>query len=117
MLYQRVVLNQFGGPEQLELQTVDSMIEPAKDEVRVRVLVTSAAFTDVMIRKGMYPDVKEKPPFVPGYDLVGIVENPAGAVFVDHLHPYHLAFGHVPLLFHSGQGISTMSAVPVQVAP
>jgi NADPH:quinone reductase-like Zn-dependent oxidoreductase len=42
--------------------------------VRLRVLVTSAAFTDVMIRKGMYPDVKEKPPFVPGYDLVGVVD-------------------------------------------
>ena len=40
----------------------------------MRVLVTSAAFTDVMIRKGMYPDIKEKPPFVPGYDMVGIVD-------------------------------------------
>jgi NADPH:quinone reductase-like Zn-dependent oxidoreductase len=36
--------------------------------------VTSAAFTDVMIRKGMYPDVKDKPPFTPGYDMVGIVD-------------------------------------------
>ena len=42
--------------------------------MRIRVLVTSAAFTDVMIRKGMYPDVKEKPPFTPGYDLVGVVD-------------------------------------------
>ena len=42
--------------------------------MRIRVLVTSAAFTDVMIRKGMYPDVKDKPPFTPGYDMVGIVD-------------------------------------------
>jgi NADPH:quinone reductase-like Zn-dependent oxidoreductase len=28
-----------------------------------------------MIRKGMYPDVKEKPPFVLGYDLVGVVDK------------------------------------------
>jgi NADPH:quinone reductase-like Zn-dependent oxidoreductase len=28
-----------------------------------------------MIRKGMYPDVKDKPPFTPGYDMVGIVDS------------------------------------------
>lgn len=74
MPYLRVVLTDFGGPERLELRTVEDVPEPGPGEVRVRVLVTSAAFTDVMIRKGMYPDVKEKPPFVPGYDLVGIID-------------------------------------------
>jgi NADPH:quinone reductase-like Zn-dependent oxidoreductase len=45
--------------------------------------VTSAAFTDVMIRKGMYPDVKDKPPFTLGYDMVGIVDaiGPGAARF------------------------------------
>ena len=28
-----------------------------------------------MIRKGLYPDVKEKPPFSPGYDMVGMVDK------------------------------------------
>jgi NADPH:quinone reductase-like Zn-dependent oxidoreductase len=74
MTYRQVVLTGFGGPETLELRSVETKPEPAAGEVRVRVLVTSAAFTDVMIRKGMYPDVKEKPPFVPGYDLVGLVD-------------------------------------------
>ncbi len=74
MSYTRIMLKAFGGPEQLELQAVAAPPEPAEGEARIRVLVTSAAFTDVMIRKGMYPDVKEKPPFVPGYDLVGIVD-------------------------------------------
>ena len=37
--------------------------------------MTSAAFTDVMIRKGMYPDVTETPPFSPGYDMVGVVDE------------------------------------------
>ncbi len=74
MSYVQVVLKAFGGPEELQLQTVDRLPEPGPDEVRLRVLVTSAAFTDVMIRKGMYPDVIEKPPFVPGYDLVGLVD-------------------------------------------
>lgn len=74
MPWTRVRLNAFGGPEKLELETVSDLPEPGQGEVRVRVLVTSAAFTDVMIRKGMYPDVKDKPPFTPGYDMVGIVD-------------------------------------------
>lgn len=74
MPWKRVRLNAFGGPDELELETVPALPEPGQGEVRVRVLVTSAAFTDVMIRKGMYPDVREKPPFTPGYDLVGVVD-------------------------------------------
>jgi NADPH:quinone reductase len=80
MPWTRVRLNAFGGPETLELETVDDVPEPGPGEVRIRVLVTSAAFTDVMIRKGKYPDVKERPPFTPGYDMVGIVDaSGAGA--------------------------------------
>lgn len=74
MSFSQVVLTRFGGPETLELRTIETLPEPGAGEVRLRVLVTSAAFTDVMIRKGMYPDVKEKPPFVLGYDLVGLVD-------------------------------------------
>ena len=74
MSWKKIILTAFGGPDVLELQTLETLPEPGTAEVRVRVLVTSAAFTDVMIRKGMYPDVKEKPPFTPGYDLVGIVD-------------------------------------------
>lgn len=74
MPWTRVRLNAFGGPEELELDTVTDLPEPGQGDVRVRVLVTSAAFTDVMIRKGMYPDVKDRPPFTPGYDMVGVVD-------------------------------------------
>lgn len=74
MAFTRFRLNAFGGPEELELETVPNLPEPGDGEVRVRVLVTSAAFTDVMIRKGLYPDVKEKPPLTLGYDMVGIVD-------------------------------------------
>lgn len=74
MPYTRVRLNAFGGAEELVLETVIDLPEPGPGEVRVRVLVTSAAFTDVMIRKGMYPDVKAMPPFTLGYDLVGVVD-------------------------------------------
>ncbi|MEX5728633.1 NADPH:quinone reductase-like Zn-dependent oxidoreductase [Rhodovulum iodosum] len=83
MPYNRVTLQAFGGPENLMLETVADRPEPATGEVCIRVLVTSAAFTDVMIRKGMYPDVKEKPPLTLGYDMVGIVDatGPGAARF------------------------------------
>ncbi|MFN4204253.1 MAG: hypothetical protein ACK4GM_14480 [Tabrizicola sp.] len=65
MAWRRVRLNAYGGPEELEIETVADLPAPGAGEVRIRVLVTSAAFTDVMIRKGMYPDVKESPPSPP----------------------------------------------------
>jgi len=74
MTWKRVVLTGFGGPERLRIETVAAPPEPRGAEVRLRVLVTSAAFTDVMIRKGLYPDLRDQPPFTPGYDLVGVVE-------------------------------------------
>jgi NADPH:quinone reductase len=58
MTRRKAVLTAFGGAECLEFRTVEGMPEPGGGEVRIRVLVTSAAFTDVMISKGMYPDVR-----------------------------------------------------------
>ena len=75
MGYKRVVFTKFGGPEVLEMIEETNLPEPKSGEVRVKVLATSAAFTDVLIRKGIYPDVKEKPPFSPGYDMVGVVDK------------------------------------------
>jgi NADPH:quinone reductase-like Zn-dependent oxidoreductase len=75
MGYKRVIITGFGGVEVLKVVEEAVLPEPTPGEVRIKVLVTSAAFTDVMIRKGKYPDVKNKPPFSPGYDVVGVVEK------------------------------------------
>ncbi len=80
MSYKKVIIKQFGGINELELVTEQELPEPAPNEVRVKVLTTCANFTDVMIRKGMYPDVKEKPPFTPGYDMVGVVDKTGNGV-------------------------------------
>ena len=73
MSYQRVVISEFGSPEVLKAIAEPQLPEPKSQEVRVKVLATSAAFTDVMIRQGEYPGIK--PPFSPGYDLVGVVDK------------------------------------------
>ena len=70
---QRVLmLRKFGGPDGFAV--VERPVpEPGAGEVLVKVLAASIQFTDIMLRKGQYPDLKEKPPLVLGYDLVGEV--------------------------------------------
>ena len=69
----RVVLQRFGGPDGFEI-VEDDVSEPDAGEVRVKILAASVQFTDVIIRKGEYPDLKQKPPITPGYDFVGLVD-------------------------------------------
>lgn len=75
MKYNRIIISKFGGPEVLQKVTENELPKPQKNQVRIKVLTTSASFTDTLIRRGIYPNVKEKPPFSPGYDLVGIVDE------------------------------------------
>ncbi|MEM7339671.1 MAG: medium chain dehydrogenase/reductase family protein [Actinomycetota bacterium] len=74
MAYRRAIITQFGGPEVLRVVEEATLPEPEPGEVRIRVLAAGVAFTDTMIRQGSYPDVKEEPPFTPGYDMVGVVD-------------------------------------------
>jgi NADPH2:quinone reductase len=69
----RVVVTQFGGPEVLALEETDTP-QPARGEVRVKVLVSGVSFTDTQLRAGTYLG-GPKPPFTPGYELVGVVEE------------------------------------------
>jgi NADPH2:quinone reductase len=43
-------------------------------QIRVRVLAAGVSFTDALIRAGTYLG-GPKPPFTPGYELVGVVEE------------------------------------------
>src|SRR5215203_759928 len=70
----RVVVEQFGGPEVLRVVEEDDP-RPAPGEVRVRVLAAGVSFTDAQLRAGTYLPGAPKPPFTPGYELVGVVEE------------------------------------------
>ncbi len=74
MGFRRIILKEFGGPEQLVLDEVAELPRPGPGEVRVKVLSAGTGFTDTIIRLGQYPGVREKPPFVPGYDWFGVVD-------------------------------------------
>lgn len=75
MTYKRVIITQFGPPEVLEVIEEPQLPEPKPGEIRVKIIATSASYTDTMIRRGAYPDIKDKPPFSPGYDMVGVVDK------------------------------------------
>jgi NADPH2:quinone reductase len=69
----RVVVDHFGGPEVLKV-VEEADPRPGPGEVRIRVLAAGVSFTDALIRAGTYLG-GPKPPFTPGYELVGLVEE------------------------------------------
>ena len=58
MSYKKVILNEFGGPEVLQVVVKNALPEPGAGEVRVKVLAASATFTDTMIRKALDSPVR-----------------------------------------------------------
>jgi NADPH:quinone reductase-like Zn-dependent oxidoreductase len=71
-----IVLPGIGEPETLEVRTRE-LPEPAAGEAVVRVAATGVSFAEQQMRRGKYYD-QPAFPFIPGYDLVGVVER-AGA--------------------------------------
>lgn len=69
----RVVVDRFGGPEVLKVVDEPDP-RPGRGEVRVRVLAAGVSNTDAQLRAGTYIG-GPKPPFTPGYELVGVVEE------------------------------------------
>ncbi|MFT3924403.1 MAG: medium chain dehydrogenase/reductase family protein [Myxococcales bacterium] len=73
--HNRVVqLRHFGGPEELEVIEA-ALPTPGRGDVRVRVLAAGIEYTEVTIRRHLYPWVRRKPPFVMGYDVVGEIDQ------------------------------------------
>src|SRR5690242_19396131 len=70
-----VQVRRFGGPDGLEV--VDAPLPAAgAGEVRVRVLASGLEYTDVTIRRHLYPQTAaRRPPFVLGYDVVGEIDQ------------------------------------------
>jgi NADPH2:quinone reductase len=75
-----VQVSRFGDPNGLEV--VDAALPTAgRGEVRVRVLASSLQYTDVLIRRHLYPQTaRRRPPFVMGYDVVGEIDQVGAGV-------------------------------------
>ena len=71
------VVKKYGPPENLEMR---DWPEPAvkAGECLVRVRAVGINFADLMQRMGVYPGTP-KPPFIPGFEVAGIVEQAPGS--------------------------------------
>jgi len=74
----QMLLTRFGGPEVLELREAPDPT-PGREDVRIRVRAAGVNFAEVLARKGLYPDAP-KLPFVPGYEVAGVVDAVGEAV-------------------------------------
>lgn len=72
MKYKSILVTQRGGPEVLQI-VENELRAPTADEARIRVLAASVCQDDVAVRVGNRPFLA-KPPFVPGYTCIGVVD-------------------------------------------
>lgn len=77
MKYKSIVVTRFGGPEVLKACEND-LRSPSAREVRIKVLAAAVSRPDVTVRQGkaLYSGTPlgKKPPFVPGYAIIGCVD-------------------------------------------
>jgi NADPH:quinone reductase-like Zn-dependent oxidoreductase len=78
MKYKSVVLTRRGGPEVLQVQE-QVLRAPEISQLQIKVLACGVGRTDVAMRYGYYP-FAPKIPFVPGYEIVGVVTAVGSAV-------------------------------------
>lgn len=97
-----VTVPRLGGPEVLAVHTHE--VHPGPDEAVVRVAAAGVSFGDVLLRVGVIPG-GPKPPFVPGFDVVGDVQQVGSEV--TGLRPGQ----RVVALLHSG-GYAEQVSVP-----
>ncbi len=69
MRYKSIVVTRRGGLDALQVIEND-LREPSPGEVRIRILATPVCQDDVAVRRGNRPFLA-KPPFVPGYSILG----------------------------------------------
>jgi NADPH:quinone reductase-like Zn-dependent oxidoreductase len=72
MNYKSIVVTERGGPEKLQIIEKE-LVPPSNGEARIKILAAAVVQDDIAARVGNRP-VLPKPPFVPGYACLGIVD-------------------------------------------
>lgn len=67
-------VTQFGGPDALEFLELPEP-RPGNGEVRLRVYAVAVNPTDTLIRSGIRRQTETAPPYVPGMDTAGVVDE------------------------------------------
>lgn len=71
---QAVVIEEYGGPEVLQLQEIPNL-EPGRGEVRVKVHASALNRADIEERKGNYPPSIPAEYEIPGLEFAGVVDK------------------------------------------
>jgi NADPH:quinone reductase len=74
MKNKKAIITEFGKPSVIQI-VEENIPEPNANEARIKFEASTVSATDIFIRKGIYPLLKQKPPFTLGYDFVGIVDK------------------------------------------
>jgi NADPH2:quinone reductase len=78
-----VVATRDGGPEVLEVREW-RVRPPGPHEIRVRVEAAGISFADLLECRGLHPEryypKRRRTPFVPGWDIVGVIESVGSGV-------------------------------------
>jgi NADPH2:quinone reductase len=82
MKHTRIVVTHYGGPDALEVLE-EECPEPKAGEVRVKVQAAGVSLPDILAREGRHPETP-RPPFTPGWDLVGEVDRVGDGVSEIH---------------------------------
>lgn len=69
----QVVLQRHGGPDALQISESKTP-SPGQGMLRIAVKAAGVNFADILMRQGLYPGAR-KLPFVPGYEVAGIVDE------------------------------------------
>jgi 2-desacetyl-2-hydroxyethyl bacteriochlorophyllide A dehydrogenase len=69
-----IVINKVGPAHSLKVSTASESEAIDADHVTVNVQYSGINFADIQMRLGLYPDAPKKP-FVPGYEVSGVVER------------------------------------------
>ena len=121
MTYKSLVVTDYGGPEVLQIVEKD-LRPPTEGEARIRILAAAVVQDDVAARVGNRP-VLPKPPFVPGYSCVGIVDaigvSVSGVAVGDRVAALTNLGSHAEYLYWQANELVHVPETldPAQVAP
>lgn len=107
-----MVVKRYGNPDVLEMREMPDP-QPKSGEILIRVRAVGVNFADLLQRMGIYPGVP-KPPFVPGFEVAGVVEKVADAGRDAEGEP--LRTGDAVCAFAQYQGYSEWVTVPARLA-
>lgn len=75
MRVRRLEIRAFGGPEVIQVVEDPALPEPGAGEVRIKAEASSLVFTDMLIRRNLYPVMKPTLPLTLGYDVIGRIDG------------------------------------------